>query len=75
MKKCAECISFVKEKDRLVCIEDPINMETECLLRHLLWRHTPRERDLKFKEKTEKFMDETIKQIDDYNKGEDWKNG
>ena len=55
MKKCAECISFVKEKDRLVCIEDPINMETECLLRHLLWRHTPRERDLKFKEKTEIF--------------------
>ena len=71
MKKCSECELFKDEKERKVCIGSPTEMETECLLRWILWGYMRGyENQRKLVEKTEKFMDAEIR---DKNEGEEWK--
>ena len=71
MRKCNEC-EFLKEiselKNKKVCTMSIDVMETECLLRHILWTLGSNRELVK---KYEKFIDKSMKQIDE---GEDWKN-
>ena len=71
MRKCNEC-EFLKEitevKNRKVCMMPVDEMETNCLLRHILWT-LGLNRELA--KKYERFIDKSMKEIDE---GENWKN-
>ena len=72
--KCRGC-EFMKVDDdkKAVCLKPVIDMDQECLLRHLVWdRMLTQEILLKQIRKHDKFVDDLRRENDE---GEEWKGG